>query len=139
MAFPYGRSNGPRRPSVTDGSHRRKAGRRPIAAPRLQVEHQALIGQPGSHHHQRIGRDIYLEAGEGVGESHPIGTRPDYRGRQQQLHPQLQQTPLDAVLFERIDRPLRDYGRGRHQHHLISLANQQFGQHSTQVVVVVVV
>ena len=46
---------------------------------------------------------------------------------------------LDAFLFEREARPIRNIRRGRDESHFAAVLHEQFGQHAAHVIMIVIV
>ncbi|MPL80185.1 hypothetical protein SDC9_26081 [bioreactor metagenome] len=126
------------RAGVADHLDRADAGIGPVALPRQQVVIERVVRDPRGDHDDRVAAEP--RRGAGVDAFGLDATRMQRRnaGVQRDLHAVFDQPAMDRPLFERVQRPVRDIGRGGDKGDAAAGLGQQLGHHPAHVIMVIV-
>ena len=105
----------------------------------LEVVIKAVVGNAFGDHDHGIGGLSDGSIEEGIGQGNGVRCEGGKNVAREQGHTEAHEPLLDAFLFERKARPVRDERRGRDQRHRASILRQQFGQHAAHVIMIVIV
>ena len=132
----HGLRDEPRPVRIADGPQRRQ----PAVAQRGSKRvHQGVVGETVGDQHHLVARHREVTPGRVIAKHHALGRdRGEFRLREER-HVETEQSPLDALLLERVLRPDRHERRRGHERDGAPHPRKALSQHAAHVIVVVVV